>query len=200
MFRKLFVLIALFAVASSHERAAVAHPHLWIDAAGTIQFDQGKIVAIRFQWTFDEFFSAGVIGEFDKNANKKFDDDEIEPLRAGAFEGTREVGFFTDIRIAGEKFPIQTTRDFKPRIEKDAAIYEFTVPFVEPFDPTQKELTISVYDDSYFVDIGFQGHDPIKLKGDGSATCAIRMTEDRDNPIYGGVVYPKKASLQCSAR
>ena len=200
MFKKIILLAGLVAATTSHERAAQAHPHLWIDAAGTILFDKGKVVAIRFQWTFDEFFSAGVIGEFDKNANKKFDEDEVEPLRAGAFEGTREVGFFTDIRMGDEKFPIATTRDFKPRIEKDAAIYEFTVPFAEPFDPTQKALTVSVYDESYFVDIGFQGHEPIKLDGDGNATCAVRIVEDRGNPIYGDVVYPKKAILECTAR
>jgi ABC-type uncharacterized transport system substrate-binding protein len=192
----LFILGAVAAVAAS-VRTASAHPHLWIDAAGTILFDKDKVTAIRFQWTFDEFFSAGVIGEFDKNNNKQFDTDEIEPLRAGAFDGTKEVGFFTDIRIGDEKFAIETTRDFTARIEKGVAVYEFTVPLAEPVEPAQKPLTVSVYDQSYFVDIAFQGQDPIKLTGDGGAKCTIQIADDRSNPIYGGVIYPKKASLQC---
>ncbi len=198
--KSLFLLGALALTAFS-TRPASAHPHLWIDAAGTILFDQGKVTAIRFKWSFDEFFSAGVIGEFDKNNNQQFDADEIEPLRVGAFEGTKEVGFFTDIQINGEKYVIDTTRDFTGRIEKGLAVYEFTVPLPEPVDPAQKTLTVSVYDQSYFVDIAFQGHEPITLSGDGSAKCTIQIADDRANPIYGGVVYPKKATIQCpSAR
>jgi len=191
------LMLATLALLAVPGREAAAHPHLWIDTTGTILFDQGKVSAIRFQWIFDEFFSAGVIGEFDKNNNKQFDADEIEPLRVGAFEGTKEVGFFTDLQINGEKFAIQTTTDFAPRIEKGIAVYEFTVPLPEPFDPAQKPLTISVYDQTYFVDIAFQGPEPIKLSGDGAAACSIDIDEDRNNPIYGGVVYPKKATLQC---
>ena len=195
MFRRFLFLTGLFTVLAGAEQPARAHPHLWIDAAGTVILEKDKVTAIRFQWTFDEFFSAGVIGEFDKNNNKMFDADEIEPLRAGAFEGTKEVGFFTDIQIKGEKFVIETTRDFTARIEKGVAVYEFTIPLSQPAAPAT--LTVSVFDQSYFVDIAFQGNEPMKLSGDGSAECAIQITEDRTNPIYGGVVYPKKASLQC---
>ena len=197
--RSLFIIGAL-AVVVGASRTASAHPHLWIDAAGTIQFDHEKVVGIRFKWTFDEFFSAGVIGEFDKNKNKQFDADEIEPLRIGAFDGTKEVGFFTDIQINDEKFNIETTSDFTARVEKGVAVYEFTVALPEPLDPRQKPLTVSVYDQSYFVDIAFQGTEPVKLSGDGSTKCTIQIADDRANPIFGGVVYPKKASLQCPPR
>jgi ABC-type uncharacterized transport system substrate-binding protein len=197
--KSLFIVGALAAIAVCG-RTASAHPHLWIDVAGTIQFDHDKVTGIRFKWTFDEFFSAGVIGEFDKNKNKNFDADEIEPLRINAFEGTKEVGFFTDIQINDEKLDIDTTRDFTARVEKGVAVYEFTVPLPEPLDPMQIPLTVSVYDQSYFVDIAFQGTQPIKLVGNGSAKCTIQITDDRANPIYGGVIYPKKASVQCSPR
>lgn len=178
-------------------RPAFAHPHLWIDVSATVLFDQNSVIGIRFQWTFDEFFSAGVIGEFDKNHNKQFDANEIEPVRVGAFEGTREVGFFTDILLGMDKFAIDATTDFTAKIEKGMVVYEFTVPLAEPIDPREKSLSLSVYDQSYFVDIAFQGHEPIKLRGSGSAQCSIAIAEDRLNPIYGGIVYPKKAQLQC---
>lgn len=200
MFAKSLSIAVVVILAGLYERPAAAHPHLWIDAAGTILFDQGKARAVRFKWTFDEFFSAGVIGEFDKNRNKQFDANEIEPLRVGAFEGTKEVGFFTDIRIGGEKFDIQDTTDFTARIEKGVAVYEFTVTLPAPVEPAQTAVTISVYDQSYFVDIAFQGNQPMTASGDGSASCTIRIAEDRDNPIYGGVVYPKKATVQCPSR
>ena len=61
----------------------------------------------------------------------------------------------------------------------------------------KQTIQVALDQRSYFVDIGFQGNEPIKLSGDGAANCAATLTEDRLNPIYGGVVYPKKVQLQC---
>jgi ABC-type uncharacterized transport system substrate-binding protein len=198
MIHKSLILLSVVATCLLPGRAAEAHPHLWIDVVTNVMFDKGKVTGLHFQWTFDEFFSAGVIGEFDKNNNKQYDADEIEPLRAEAFEPTKEMGFFTDIRIGDKKFDIETTTDFTARIEKEIVTYEFTVPFPEPVDPIQTPITFSVYDESYFVDISFLGHEPIKLIGDGGDTCSVKITEDRSNPIYGGVVYPKVVALRCT--
>ena len=34
--------------------AADAHPHVWIETAVTFVFDQGKVISLRLEWTFDE--------------------------------------------------------------------------------------------------------------------------------------------------
>lgn len=196
---RIWLLLAGAALMSLPPSAPVrAHPHLWIDVSAEIGFAQSRAVGIRFKWIFDEFFSAGVIGEFDKNGNKSFDPDEIDALRQGAFEGTKEAGFFTDLQIDGAKIQIETTRDFSARIEKGIAIYEFTVPLPEPIDPVKQSLTISIYDPSYFVDITFIGNDPVKFAGaDATVKCAATIEDDRINPIYGGAIFPKKATVEC---
>jgi ABC-type uncharacterized transport system substrate-binding protein len=194
----LFGLAALVACGAG-TRPAEAHPHIWIDVVATFVFDNARVTGVRFQWTFDEFFSAGVISEFDKNKNKAFDGAEIEAVRTGAFEGVKEAGYFTDVLIGEKKVEITETKDFGAAVEKGAAVYHFTVPLAEPLDPAKTALEVTVYDKAYFVDIAFQGgKDALKLMGGGSEACKIELFDDRSNPLFGGVVFPKKARLQCA--
>jgi len=194
----LFGLAALAACGAAGP--ARAHPHIWIDVVATLLFENDKVTALRFQWTFDEFFSAGVISEFDKNKDKAFDPSEIEAVRTGAFDGVKEVGYFTDVLIDDRKFDIAATTDFTAAIEKGAAIYRFTVPLAEPLDPVKSSLAVTVYDKSYFVDISFAGgKDAVTITGSGTNKCRVEVVDDRANPLFGGAVFPKKALLKCAS-
>jgi ABC-type uncharacterized transport system substrate-binding protein len=194
----LFGLAALVAFGTG-VRPAGAHPHIWIDVVATFVFENAKVTGVQFQWTFDEFFSAGVISEFDKNKNKTFEGAEIEAVRTGAFEGVKEVGYFTDVLIDEKKVDITETKDFSAAVAKGSAVYHFTVPLAEPLDPAKTALAVTVYDKAYFVDIAFQGaKDALKLTGSGSEACKVELFDDRSNPLFGGVVFPKKARLQCA--
>ena len=54
--RRLRGLALLLAILSA--TPAAAHPHVWIDGVVTFAFKDGRIVAIRQEWTFDEVFGA----------------------------------------------------------------------------------------------------------------------------------------------
>ena len=181
-------------------RPASAHPHIWIDVVASYLFDKDKVTGIRLQWTFDEFFSAGVIDEFDKNKNNKFDDDEIAALKDGAFDGVKEGDFYTFLYIGDERFKFEDVDDFSGKIEKGTVVYTFTVKFPTPVDPRKTPIGLSVYDESYFIDLGFAKDDPIRVVGTDRKECAAEIFEDRANPIYYGMVFPKKAELRCGAK
>src|SRR5687768_5302191 len=83
-----FVLIALAAFLSAG--AAEAHPHIWIRGKATLQFEQGKVVALAHEWTFDDFFSNALIQDFDKNKDKKLDADEIKAMHDNAFVSLKD--------------------------------------------------------------------------------------------------------------
>jgi len=61
--KPLLLALALMAPAA----AAEAHPHIWIRATATLQFESGKITGILHEWVFDDFFSNALIADFDKN-------------------------------------------------------------------------------------------------------------------------------------
>ena len=61
--------------------AAMAHPHIFIDAKATLVFDdQGELASIHNSWTFDEAFSVWQIQGLDTNNDGITSSDEMQDL------------------------------------------------------------------------------------------------------------------------
>ena len=79
-------------VAGGLTTPAAAHPHIWIEAKASLQMDKRRIVAVTQEWTFDAFFSAALIKDFDKNGDGRFSADEIGEMRKNAFAALKDFG------------------------------------------------------------------------------------------------------------
>ena len=191
--KPLFLALALLAPAA----AANAHPHIWIRATATLQFDNGKIVGIQHEWLFDDFFSNALITDFDKNKNKQFDPDEIAELEKNAFVALKEFGYFTHIKVDGKQVAIETTRGFTPAIKDGKVIYRFTAVLPQPVDPRAAQFAAGVYDHSYYVDVELNAQIGVKLAGAGSETCKFAVVEDKDAPLYFGATFARQIELRC---
>lgn len=178
-------------------RPAAAHPHIWIKATAALVFEDGKVVGIRHEWTFDAFFSNAIVSDFDKNKNKQFDPDEIPALKKDGFDGLAEFSYFTHAKADGKPLKIKGARDFGAEIRKDAVVYRFTALLAEPIDPGKTVFTAGVYDHTYYVDVEFAASGAVTLTGPGSQACKVALVEDRGNPLYFGAVYPKRIDLRC---
>ena len=63
---------------------AQAHPHVWVDAAAEMLFDdKGRIAAIRHHWRFDEGFSAYALQGLDTDRDGKYSAEELAAARQG---------------------------------------------------------------------------------------------------------------------
>lgn len=191
--KSLFLALALMAPAA----AAQAHPHIWIRATATLQFENGKITGIEHEWLFDDFFSNALISDFDKNKNKQFDPDEVKELQANAFQALKEFGYFTHIKVDGKQVAIETTRDFAPAIKDGKVIYRFTAVLPQPVDPRAAQFAAGVYDHSYYVDVELNPQLGVKLAGGGSETCKFAVVEDKDAPLYFGATYARRIEIRC---
>jgi ABC-type uncharacterized transport system substrate-binding protein len=177
-------------------QAVDAHPHVWIHALVTLVVDRGRITAARVAWTFDEFYSTTLLRAFDTDRDQSFSDSEVRRLRAEAFEGVKGLGYFTHITIDGKKVPVQRVEDFSAAVRKGRVVYRFAVPLSTPIDPIKNRVTVSVFDESYYVAIAFS---QVEIRHEGSqvTACRVDMQEDRTNPLYFGAAYPQMAVVQC---
>lgn len=135
--------------------AALAHPHIWIDARLAIIFnDDGAINAIRHEWTFDQAFSSWSIQGLDTNNDGEVDRDELLGLAAETIVGLTEFEFFTfagtgetDIKFAGGP---------NPQMMHDGARITLSYTVV-PDKPVYagEALEIEVTDPEYYVSITF---------------------------------------------
>jgi len=178
---------------------AWAHPHVWIEAVVTFAFQEGRIVAIRQEWTFDEVFGDSIIGQFDLNKDKKFDAKELAALQLGAFANLREFDYFSHLSVDDKAVPTKTVTGFAARVEKGRLVYNFTLPVEPGVDPLKGRVALGVYDSSYFVDVQTGGRAGVKYEGIGAMDCRTDLAENIRKPIYGGQIFPMEMFLTCRA-
>jgi ABC-type uncharacterized transport system substrate-binding protein len=179
---------------------ADAHPHVWIDTVATLVFDRGKVVSIKLEWTFDEFFSATLIDSIHPKRKGRFDAKETKEVYEKDFANLKEDGYFVHLQVAGKKLPVREVSDFSVSYLKGRAIYRFTVRLPSPVDPVTTPIALSVYDESYFVEVAFDEQDPLRFEGKPDAMCRYDLRVDRNTPIYFGMVFPQRLRLECRRR
>lgn len=176
---------------------AQAHPHVWIDAFVEVVFDQGRVTALRINWTFDPFFTGMASADFDADGNAELDQEEAADLAANSAENLKDVGFFTHVWLGADPLEIAAAEDFSAWVEDGRLHFAFTVALPEPIDPTQTTLAISLYDPSYYIEITPDPIDPLRFAG-GAAPCFANVQPDPQRTIYFGLVRPDLMQLLCN--
>lgn len=189
-------LLAPFFATAAGPSPAAGHPHIWIKDRATLDMENRRVVAITQEWTFDTFFSAALIKDFDANKDGKLDAAEIAATKKNAFDALKDFGYFTHVRVNGKKVPLADVRAFSARIEDGKVVYTFTLRLPEPIDPRHQKAAFLFYDHSYYVDVAVADAKSVSLKN--GAGCTVALSDDKENPIYFGLVVPKKVVVTCA--
>jgi ABC-type uncharacterized transport system substrate-binding protein len=176
-----------------------AHPHVWIDNVTTFQFAQGKIVAIKLRWTFDEVFGSSIIDQFDGNKDKRFDAKEQAALQKGAFDNLKAYDYFTHLSVDDKMLPVKSINGFAASVENGRLVYQFTVPVAPPVDPRKGRVALGMYDPDFFVDVEIGGREQVRYEGLDGLDCRTTVAENPRHAIYGGQVNPLEMYLTCGA-
>ena len=193
----LFVLLTALALLAP--RQGMAHPHVWVSAMVSFVFEEGKLVGLRQAWAFDDFFSATLIADFDKDKNGTFDAAEQRELATKAFAALRSSDYFSRVRQGVQSFPLQDAENFSATQSKGLVFYGFTLRLAQPLDPSASPVTAGIYDESFFVDFEFDANDPVRFEGLPSGACSYAIREDPADAIYRGLVVPPSVIIECKA-
>ncbi len=176
---------------------ASAHPHVFIEAKATLQFKDGKLVAVAEEWLFDDVFSDQLMQEFDHGHKHRFDAADVAKLKTDAFAYLVHSGYFTHVRLGKREVPVKSVEGFAPEIRGKQVVYRFTAHFAEPLDP-KATLKVGLYDDSYFVDVSMAKGASVTLDQapDG---CTTKTIDDKETPIYFGSVFPTVIIVSCAS-
>jgi ABC-type uncharacterized transport system substrate-binding protein len=175
---------------------ALAHAHVFILDTVEIVFSNQQVTGLKLRWAFDEIFSDGMFKDFDVNGDRSFDTAEVEAIRGVSVESMKEFGYFTHVWVDGEL--TQSFADVTLDVvgEGSIVIYEWTITLGKPVDPSQNKLEISIFDDSYFVDVVLYRPNPVKLHA-APGSCSYRVAEDETKAYYYDSIYPEVISLSC---
>ena len=80
-YRKFAASAALFFLAT----AAFAHPHLFFDVQLTVRAGTKGVEGVTLAWTFDKWFSASILLDYDVDGDRWFDETETQSVFDQAF-------------------------------------------------------------------------------------------------------------------
>jgi ABC-type uncharacterized transport system substrate-binding protein len=162
--------------------AAQAHPHVWVTASSELVYaPDGSFTGVRHAWTFDDMFSTYALQGIETKTKGVYTREELTPLAQTNVESLKEFGFFTFAR-AGEngsrkKQKFEEPVDYYLEHKDGALTLHFTLPLKTPVK--SKELTVEIYDPTYFVDFSLAKQNPVRLIG-APADCKFNVERPSD--------------------
>lgn len=160
--------------------AASAHPHVWVTMKSAVVYGpDGRAVGVRHSWAFDDMYSAFATQGLEQKTKGEFTRDELQPLAKVNVESLKEYDFFTYARADFKKAEFVDPVDY--HLDFDSKESVLTLHFLLPFKAPVKahELSVEVYDPTYFVDFELDKKDPVALAGAPSG-CAFSLGKPQE--------------------
>jgi ABC-type uncharacterized transport system substrate-binding protein len=164
-------LAALVAVAGP----ARAHPHVTVQHAASIVFENNALVAIDHVWTFDEFYSAMAVDGLDANKDGKYSREELADLAKTNAEGLKEFEYFTHAQSGGQTVKMAEPKTYWMEHKDGTLRLHFRLPLDKPMAADGKPFEFTVYDASYFIAFDMAEKDPMTLADGAPKTCIIKV-------------------------
>lgn len=160
---------------------AEAHPHVWVDSASEVIFDDtGRITGIRHHWRFDEAFSAFAVQGLDENKDGIYTRQELVPLAQVNVESLNEFEFFTFLHAGDYQAGFGAPRDYWLDHEDSALILHFTLPLSRPLK-TASPVRLEVFDPEYFVAFSLPSTEAVRLVGaPGNCRLDVQLARELD--------------------
>ena len=177
--RRLLGLLGLIAaVVVFGTAAAEAHPHVWITAKSEVIYaPDGTITGVRHAWTFDEMFATYALQGTESKTKGVYTREELAPLAQTNVESLKEFAYFTFAKADGKKQKFSEPVDYFLEYKDTALTLHFTLPVKTPFKA--KQLSLEVFDPSFFIDFKYADKDPVKLTG-VPADCKMQFIRPGD--------------------
>ncbi|MDO8884865.1 DUF1007 family protein [Pseudotabrizicola sp.] len=160
--------------------AAVAHPHVFIDATIEVIFDaEGRAEAVRIGWKYDSLFSMTYVAE--QGLDPDFDGEltpEEEAALAG-FDMDWHAEFAGDTYALLGELPLALSRPQEPTAEyRDGSLISTHLRrLAEPVVMGAEDLVVQVYDPSFYTSY-LIADTPVLTGADG---CRVQVYEpDRE--------------------
>ena len=91
---------------------AGAHPHVWVTMHTKVLYENGAIVGLRHDWTFDQYYTEMAIEGLDKNNDGKYSREELAELAKINVEALKEFAYFTYPKLAGAELGVAPPKDY----------------------------------------------------------------------------------------
>jgi ABC-type uncharacterized transport system substrate-binding protein len=144
------------------------------------------VTGVRYNWTFDDMFSAFATQGIEPKKPGVFTRQDLDSLAKENVSSLKEFDYFTFAKANGKKIEMKDPTDYYLDYNtKDTVLtLHFTLPLKTPVKA--KELNVEIYDPEYFVDFSFKDvKEPIALVG-APATCKLSVARPKELTVPPG--------------
>lgn len=157
---------------------ARAHPHVLVTVRSAIEIQQGAIVAIAEDWTFDAMYTAFVATGFGAQSMTP-SPQELDSLAKQNIEGLKDYGYFTFLKSEGGLAKLDPPRVYSAQLTKtnegdDELGLHFETPLAPPVAAGGRH-DLMIYDPSYYAAMSIDAVDGIRIVGDGGRCSTTRI-------------------------
>jgi ABC-type uncharacterized transport system substrate-binding protein len=178
---------------------ALAHPHVFINNTTGFVFKDNKVAGIRLYWVFDPIFSAEVIRSYDANKDKQFDAKESAVIAETILQNLKDFHYLSYITVSGEKLPAIRPTEFKATMQGDRVAFALYMPLPQPIDPHAHDIGVSVYDQSYYIEVTLSKDIPVLFEPEAKKTsCSFKKFTETDPQYFGGMITFERVKLVCT--
>lgn len=175
----IFSLIIIFIVCSDFY--ILAHPHVRLSAKLIFEYNRNIINGFWVEWNFDEYFSASIISEFDKNRDGIFDKKEQSEVYSKAFINLKQYGFFVFIRKGNLRRNPDKVEKFSVRQKNGLLYYRFYVPMKEA--GYGDDFSVSIFDRTFYCNIKYDD-DPVEIIQANGKKPVFEVQKNKKYPVY----------------
>ncbi len=191
MVKKIKIFTMCFAFLLVFFSFANAHPHVFITQRINVVFDDKGLAGFKMQWIFDDMFASMITGDYDKNQNGFFEENEIAVIKNQAFTYVSNYDYFTFVKIDGKPFKVKFIKNFTAKLlESKKIMYEFFIPCHITAIKTPKQVTVATYDPTYYSAIFFAKKNSSSLVNTDAFEVNTAIKQDPSASIYYGQVKP----------
>jgi len=151
------------AMALPNSDAALAHPHVWVTARTELVFNGPKLDSIRHVWQFDEAFTAFAIQGLDTDEDGNLTQEELQPLAKVNIESMKEFGYFTFVGVGDVEPEFKMPTEYWLDFNNGLLTLFYTLPLQTPIAPGSEELTVEVFDPTFFVEFEMIEKEPVTV-------------------------------------
>jgi ABC-type uncharacterized transport system substrate-binding protein len=189
--------VLVFLLASLSASIAAAHPHVFINNRMTVLFEGGKLKGISFRWTFDDMFSSMILTDFKPGVDGNFNAAATNAIKTGAFDNLKNYHYFLALFIGGKAIKDMHIERFTPSVvEGTKLVYSFFVPLDLPIAAEEQTVSVTVYDDTYYVAFDLMRSDDVKIKGDEGLSIALSIEKTKVKPLWPGQYMPDQVVIR----
>jgi ABC-type uncharacterized transport system substrate-binding protein len=157
--------------------------------------DGGSATGLRVVWFLDEEFSQLILSDCDTSGKGTIEPADVPRVKAAYFDNLRLFDYFCHIYQGKDALPTPVPQEFQADLQASGKMrYRFFLPLnlkLKEKDP----LSLSFYDDSFYVDVEFVKKDPVILTINNGGKASVTLRPDKTKSYYGGGVTPTFATI-----